>query len=293
MPRVHCAFLCALLAGAAQAQHVSRDVSGAAVDTAVPSLQHGDHGAAASWSGHPMLLSAGGRRGEVAFRLSGVNADHVTVFAPGGAPDRLEVDYPVENGQVRIQPAAPMMGNYHWVQARDEHDGTIRVASTVSYFSNPGDAPTALLNRSRSELEIVPQPLPREHAQYRESEKWRFLVRWKGEPLAAQALTLSSEYGSHSTVYTDQKGLAVVVFPRDFGAPKAAPGGMEGHGRERAGFVLSTTHQDRGQTYLTAFNHVYVPEPERSRSLAWGAAFGVLGMVAATPLLRRKENGNG
>lgn len=240
-----------------------------------------------------MLLPAAGGRGEVTLRLSGVHADHVTVFGPGGAPDRLEVDYPVSNGEVRIRPSAPMMGNYHWVQARDEHDGLIRVASTVSYFSNPGNAPTALLSRSRSELEIVPQPLPREHAQYRESEKWRFLVRWKGEPLAAQALTLRSEYGSQSTVYTDQKGLAVVVFPRDFGAPKAGPERMDGHGRERAGFVLSTRHQDRGQTYLTAFNHVYVPEPERSRSLAWGAAFGVLGMVAAAPLLRRRENGNG
>ena len=41
-------------------------------------------------------------------------------------------------------------------------------------------APTELLKEPRHELEIVPEPLPREHGSYRESEKWRFLVRFNG-----------------------------------------------------------------------------------------------------------------
>ena len=59
------------------------------------------------------------------------------------------------------------------------------MASTVWYASNPGPAPSEWLARVRSELEIVPDPLPREHAHYRESEKWRFIVRYAGQPLAA------------------------------------------------------------------------------------------------------------
>jgi len=118
-------------------------------------------------------------------------------------------------------------------------------------------------------------------------------VRWKGAPLAAHALRLDTEYGSHSTAYTDDQGIATVVLPRDFGVPKAAPGKAVAHGRERAGFVLSTSHVEEGRTYLTAFNYTYAPESQRSRSIAWGAAFGLLGMVAAVPLLRRKENENG
>jgi hypothetical protein len=57
--------------------------------------------------------------------------------------------------------------------------------------------------------------------------------------------------------------------------------------------VLSTEKSLGDKRYLTAFNHQYGQDPERNRSLAWGAAFGVLGMVAATPLLRRRKTSEG
>lgn len=244
-----------------------------------------------TWTSQPVLLEvAGAERGAAAFRPSGIDVDRVSVFAPGGRPEQAQADYPVEAGQVRIRPAAPAMGNYHWVQARQERADTVRVASTAWYFSNPGDAPTAMLNQAKSELEIVPAPLPREHARYRESEKWRFLVRWRGLPLAHQALTLETEHGSRSSVFTDDVGIAVVVFPRDFRPLEAGKGGQGGRRRERAGYVLWTAHVEGDRTYRTAFNQSYAPEPERSRSLAWGAAFGAFGMVLAAPLLRRKES---
>ncbi|PLX72315.1 MAG: hypothetical protein C0607_17030 [Azoarcus sp.] len=278
-----------LIVGGAQAQLQDHSpVVGQGASTAV-SPKAVARATGAPWSSLPTLsASFGGGRGAAALRLSGIDADKVTVFAPGGASERRVVDYPVADGRASIQASAPMMGNYHWAQAREVRNGVVRVASTVWYFSNPGDAPTALLDRPKSELEIVPQPLPREHAHYRESEKWRFLVRWQGQPLPGQALTLETEQGSRSMAFTDDEGVATLVFPRDLGAQKVEAGA---HGRrERAGFVLSTAYSTGDQTYLTAFNRVYVPEAERSRSLAWGAAFGFVGMMIATPLLRRKES---
>lgn len=242
---------------------------------------------ATDWTRAPLLLAAGRGRTDAPVRLKGLSADRVTVFAPGGPAQSRVRQMPVEAGIARITPAAPMMGNYHWVQAREVTDTMVHVASTVAYFANPGDAPTALLRESHSELEIVPTPLPREHARYRESERWPFLVRWQGQPLAGQALILETANGSRSRVVTDDAGIATVVFPRDF--DPAALADRAGHDRATAAFVLSTEHRDGGIHYLTAFNQTYSPEPARSRSLAWGAGFGLLGMALATPLLRRRE----
>lgn len=259
--------------------------------TAAAQHPHGGAPAAgdtsAGWTHAPLLLPAGRGRGDQPMRLKGLNADCVTVFAPGGPAEHRERQLPIEAGLARITPAAPMMGNYHWVQAREVTDLMVHVASTVAYFANPGDAPDTLLRESRSELEIVPMPLPREHSRYRESERWPFLVRWRGQPLAGQALTLETANGSRSRVVTDAAGVATVVFPRDF--DPAALSDQAGHERASAAFVLSTEHRDDGIHYLTAFNQTYSPEPARSRSLAWGAGFGLLGMALATPLLRRRE----
>jgi len=262
--------------------------------SAVAQHQHGGAPASAGrdtpadWTRAPLLLPTGRGRGDQPLRLKSLNADRITVFAPGGPVQARVRQLPVEAGIARITPAAPMMGNYHWVQAREVTDAMVHVASTVAYFANPGDAPEALLRESRGELEIVPMPLPREHSRYRESERWPFLVRWQGQPLAGQALILETANGSRSRVVTDDAGVATVVFPRDFDPADLA--GRDGHDRASAAFVLSTEHRDAGIHYLTAFNQTYSPEPARGRSLAWGAGFGLLGMALATPLLRRREH---
>ncbi len=252
----------------------------------------GQRPAMRAWTQQPLLLPAMGRGGDrsgAVLRPMGIEATEVQVAAADGPAERRRVAYPVGPEGARIEAAAPMAGNYHWLIARQESDNEVRVASSAWYFSNPGAAPTELLKESRHELEIVPQPLPREHGSYRESEKWRFLVRWQGQPLANQPLTLETEFGSRSRYVTDAAGVATVLFPRDF-SPVAEGAGQEGHGPRRAKFVLATERlgEADGRRYLTAFNYTYSADPDRERSLAWGAAFGLLGMVAATPLLRRR-----
>lgn len=243
---------------------------------------------AVGWTTQPLLLPGGGRgeRSAALVRPSGIAAPSLSVFAPAGGVIEGRKDFPVDVAGARISPAAPTLGNYHWVVMREETPERVKVASTAWYFSNPGPAPTALLAEAKHELEIVPDPLPREHGSYRESEKWRFLVRLNGMPLAGQPLTLETEFGSRSTFTTDAAGYATVLFPRDFPSAAKAPGG---HGRPSAGFVLTTSRESAGRRYLTAFNLSYGPDADRERSLAWGAAFGLFGMLAASPLLRRRR----
>ncbi len=272
--------------------------------------EHGDHGArppAAEpsaapavgrpsgrvWTRYPVLLPGmvKGERSAALLRPQGMDTTEVVVLAADGPPERLRVTYPVDADGARIQSATPRIGNYHWVTAREEREAEVRVASTVWYFANPGPAPTALLEQNKSELEIVPMPLPREHGSYREAEKWRFQVRFNGAPVADQPVTLESEFGSRSSFITDAQGIATILFPRDF-RPAADSRPDESMGPRRAKFVLASEKDDGGKHYLTAFNYTYSPDPGRDRSLAWGAAFGVLGMVAATPLLRRRTSAN-
>lgn len=259
----------------------------------------GQRPAMRAWTMQPLLLPAmarGGDRAAAMLRPMGIEATEVQVSAADGPVERRRVAYPVGPEGARIEAASPMVGNYHWLTARQESAAEVRVASSAWYFSNPGAAPTELLKQARHELEIVPQPLPREHSGYRESEKWRFLVRWQGQPLGNQPLTLETEFGSRSRYLTDETGIATVLFPRDMVPVGEGGAGPEGRGPRRAKFVLTTerTGDADGKRYLTAFNYSYAADPDRERSLAWGAAFGALGMVAATPLLRRraaKSNG--
>lgn len=276
--------IAAMMAVPAVAQHDHSRHAAASSDA--PAIQRP---AAREWTRLPLLapaMSRGGERGAAALKLSGIDAAELTVFAAGGPEERRRVAYPIGSDVVKIESAAKSIGNYHWVIARQESESEVRVASTVWYFSNPGPAPTDLLKASRHELEIVPLVLPREHNSYREAEQWRFQVRWNGAPLADQALTLETEYGSRSRYVTDADGVATVLFPRDFQPAKTGADG--GHGPRRGNFALGTERDADGRRYLTAFNYSYSPDPERERSLGWGAAFGLIGMVAALPLLRRR-----
>ncbi|QID19001.1 hypothetical protein G3580_16075 [Nitrogeniibacter mangrovi] len=241
---------------------------------------------AGDWSHAPRLLPAGGGRGEVMLRLADLQATELTVFAPGATGGTPVRRVPVAAGRAGITPAAPMLGNYHWVQARDTTGGTIRVATTAVYFANPGPAPTALLAESRSELEIVPTPLPREHAHYREGERWRFVVRWQGRPLAGQPVTMETSRGSRARAISAADGQVVFIFPRDVDPGDRDAGGP---GRPGAVFVLWTERRLDGVHYLTSFTGRYSPEPGRTRSLPWGTGFALFGMVLALPLLRRRE----
>ncbi|MDP2168939.1 MAG: hypothetical protein Q8J96_00815 [Rhodocyclaceae bacterium] len=248
-----------------------------------------------AWTQQPLLLPGRNPRGERAQALlqpRGITAETVTVFAAEGPAERRKVAYPVSPEGVKIAPATPQIGNYHWVVAREETPGAVKVASTAWYFGNPGDSPKELLKAPKHELEIVPDPLPREHGRYRESEKWRFLVRFNGQPLASQPLTLETEFGSRNSFVTDAAGFATVLFPRDF-KPAKEDGEHAGHGRRYGKFVLSAEKDADGKRYLTAFNLSYGEDGDRNRSLGWGAAFGLIGMLAATPLLRRRNGAQG
>ncbi|MFA6970774.1 MAG: hypothetical protein WC208_05165 [Gallionella sp.] len=185
----------------------------------------------------------------------------------------------------------PEAGGFHWLSAREEQSDSIRVASTVYYFSDRGSKnPTAMFMQQKNELEIIPLPFPREHSRYRANEDWQFLVRFNSQPLAAQQISLETSNGSKDELMSDAQGVITLHVPDDFKAEEEKPGaGVRNHGRRGADFVLATEYVEGGKTYLTGFNSSYGPDAFDQRSLVWGLGFSFLGMMGAVPLLRRRK----
>ncbi len=248
------------------------------------------------WTKYPLItpVMRKGERDRMSTGLveKNIETDSFEVFAPDASVADARRKVPVEAEGTVIK-ALPKLGNYYWVTARQETEGQVTVASTPYYFGEPGPAPTRLLLEQKYELEIIPQPLPREHGAWRESEKWQFLLRFNGQPLANKALRMETEFGTKTAFTSDEQGRVSVLFPRDFKPIEKKPEqGVHSHGPRRAKFVLAAEHEDGGKHYLTAFNYTYSADVDRNRDLLAGVGFGVFGMLLAAPLLRRKKAEN-
>jgi hypothetical protein len=197
---------------------------------------------------------------------------------------------PVETGAAKLD--KPSRGGFHWLSAREEQTDKIKVASTIHFFSERGaQNPTALFMQQKHELEIIPQPFPREHSRYRANEDWEFLVRFKGKPLTGQKVSLETANGTRAALTSDAQGVIAVRIPDDFREePAKKPGGAHDHGRRGSDIVLATKYAEGGKTYLTAFSSSYGPGAFDQRSLALGFGFTLLGMIGAAPLLRQRKN---
>lgn len=245
------------------------------------------------WTKYPLITPVM-RRGERDRMSAGLAAKNIEVaafevFAPDSRAEGARRQVPLAPEGTAIK-ALPKLGNYYWVTARQETEGQVMVASTPYYFGEPGPAPTRLLLEQKHELEIIPQPLPREHGAWRESEKWQFLLRFNSQPVANKTVRMETEFGTKTAFVSDEQGLVTVLFPRDFKPDEKKPEqGSHNHGPRRAKFVLAVEHDDDGKHYLSAFNYTYSADVERGRNLLAGVGFGVFGMLLATPLLRRKK----
>ena len=204
--------------------------------------------------------------------------------------DKAHRQLPMEMGGAMLD--KPANGGFHWLSAREEQGDTVRIASTVQPFGERGAKdPTAMFMQQKYELEIIPQPFPREHSRYRANEAWKFLVRYNGKPLSGQMVFLETSNGSMSEFSSDANGVLNVHVPDDFKEVDESKqaGGHNHGGRSGAELVLATEYVDGGKSYLTAFNSSYGPNAFDQRSVIVGLGFTLLGMLGAAPLLLQRK----
>ena len=257
----------------------------------------GEMGKPGTWTTYPLLkirVSGAGRENAVS---TAVPQNIVT-----GKIDAYSNNLQDENGyrQLAMEMAGatldkPASGGFHWLSAREERADKVLVASTVYSFGERGAKdPTAMFMQQRQELEIIPQPFPREHSRYRANEHWKFLVRFNGYPLPGQKVILETQNGSRLELLTNEQGQLDVTFPDDFKATEQ-PGDNSEHrmgmmqGMQGSEFVLATEYIGAGKSYLTAFNGSYGKNAYDKRSILMGLGFTLLGMAGAIPLLRQRS----
>lgn len=255
-------------------------------------VDHAHHGGMPhSWTDKPLLKTkAGESRERVSVVPQNIVADAVDAYSNKLADEAGRRRLPLDMAGAKLD--KPASGGFHWLAARDESDGAVRVASTVYYFGERGaENPTHMFMTQKHELEIVPQPYPREHSRYRADEDWKFLVRFQGRPVAGQMLELETQNGTKSAWVSDARGVVTVHLPDDFKAQAEGREAEGGHGMGRPGadFVLAARRTDGGKTYLTAFNAAYGKNAFDQRSIAMGLGFTLLGMAGAVPLLRQRK----
>ena len=245
----------------------------------------------AAWTAFPTLktrMSGQGR--EVTVVPQNIVANSIDAYSNDIKDAKGHRQLPLDMAGAKLD--KPKAGGFHWLAAREEQADMIRVASTVHFFSgSDGKNPTALFMQQKHELEIIPQPYPREHSRYRANEDRKFLVRFNGKLLVNQKVILQSMNGTDTGLFSDAQGLITVRIPDDFKAEvQQKTAGSHDHGRRSADFVLATRHTEGGKNYLTAFNGSYGPDAFDQRSLAMGLGFTLLGMIGAVPLLRHRKN---
>ena len=141
-----------------------------------------------------------------------------------------------------------------------------------------------MLAINKNELEIVPDPLPREHRDYQSGETWPFIVRFRGEPLADTEVVLTTFHGGASSGTTDKRGRILLHLPDDF------PDMVEGERDERkADFAVTVEHQDGEILYRSHLGAEYEPNPRHWRSTPLGFLVIGIGMVAGVFLGRVRE----
>lgn len=290
----------ALWAAAASAPAATQPAPAASED------EHAGHGQPVGAGGMAGTVGAGNPAVWTSFptlktRMSGTSRERrvITVVPQGMVASRIDAysnnledtkahrQLPLDMAGGRLD--KPESGGFHWLAAREEQDGRVWVASTMHFSSEGGDQnPTAMFMQQKYELEIIPQPYPREHSRYRANEDWKFLVRFNGKPLVNQKLDMETANGSRTEYFSDAQGLVTLRIPDDF---KVVQENAEkrSRGRRSADFVVATEHVEAGKNYLTAFNASYGTDAFEQRSLAMGLGFTLLGMIGAVPLLRQRK----
>ncbi|MBN1007039.1 hypothetical protein [Amphritea pacifica] len=188
----------------------------------------------------------------------------------------------VEKGIYRVKGSGK--NNYHALVAREEGSDYRHLAVRYLYFNGkPVDgSPSDLLAESLGELEIVPDPLPREHWRYTSDKPYRFMVQFKGQPLPEQPVLVMTETGSTEILHSDSDGVLKLVIPDDFatvvpGARKNPPGELR---------IFSEVDRE-GINYQSSLSMSYYVNPTHWKSASLGAMAALGGLLFGLWLNRR------
>jgi len=176
------------------------------------------------------------------------------------------------------------MDNYHALVANQTHGSNVN--SSVRYIYSHGrpskTSPTKITEMKKSELEITPSPLPREHDRYTGSNSYKFEVHFQDKKLPYATVTFNTSNGSEETLESDEGGEFKVTMPNDFKEVKTGR-----RANRPAEFILKTSHLHEGVTYTSTFSMPYHVNPiDYWQTQTLAIALVILGLVLGIYMFR-------
>lgn len=190
-------------------------------------------------------------------------------------PDLSTAPLTAHDGRVDLNPTG--LDSYHAVVAERERAGVKETVIRYEYLNGrrTGRSPAELTAVAKTDFEIVPDPLPREHARYLTANPAAFLVRYRGAPLAGATVTLDTSHGSALEAVTGADGRVRFRLPDDF--PEVKPGRANNPAAE---LRISSTHRAGDRTYRTVLTAAYHVDPAHWQSFEGGLLIAAAGIVA-------------
>jgi len=191
------------------------------------------------------------------------------------APDLSSQEIKVEGGRFSIP--KPAVDNYHAVVAERQQGDLKQAAVRYEYMRGKpsSESPSRLAAAQKTEFEIEPAPIPREHSRYIANKKWDFILRFKGKPLSGVPVVLETSQGSHIEAVSGDAGLVQFIIPDDF--PEVKLGRRNNPPAELSLFAKYKAEPTRYETTLSA---AYYVDPGHWRSKGLGVAVAGLGLLA-------------
>jgi hypothetical protein len=220
-------------------------------------------------------------RGEKQIGLANAEGATITLWKPDLSTQPLTL----EHGKVTIPKTG--VNNYHVVVAeKDWGDHKEAVIRYEYRFGRPSkQSPSRMTAAQKTEFEIVPDPIPREHYRYHTRQHWGFLTRFNGQPVSDMEVTLTTTNGTRLSAKTDLDGRVSFEIPDDF------PGVIAGERDKRLSqFTLSGEYISEQKRYTTQLNADYRLNPGHWQSTELGLLVVGIGFIAGGLLGRVKSS---
>ncbi len=204
-------------------------------------------------------------------------------------PDLTYSSLPLDANTLTL-PKLPS-GGYYALVLNTQKDGNI--SSAIRYISHMGRpakvkiSPSKLTALSKSNFEIVPDPLHREHDHYTASKSYRFILMFEGHPLPATPLKFETQNGFFGSYTTDENGAVSLTLPNDFKNVRS-----ERNANRPNEFLLTAAYQKGNTRYTTSLSMPYYVNPNdywQSQKLGAGAV--LLGFLGGMMIYRRTQKG--
>jgi len=139
-----------------------------------------------------------------------------------------------------------------------------------------------MMANNKLPLEIVPDPMAREHGRFYSQNENDVIVRFNGKPVSDAWVGFISSNGSELEATSDSEGRVTFTLPDDF---KNVRTGRSNN--KAADFMLRTGYVDEGVLYRTNFSAPYSVNPSHWQSSSVGLFMLLFGFVSGIVVMRR------